>query len=78
MLKENMDTQAALTIISRMVHCHMKNFGFAGTKDKRGVTTQFVTLWKTPAAKLAALNPRYALTGLHLLHILLIFLNTSS
>eukprot|EP00878_Enallax_costatus_P026706 GHUV01028686.1.p1 GENE.GHUV01028686.1~~GHUV01028686.1.p1 ORF type:complete len:283 (+),score=102.67 GHUV01028686.1:335-1183(+) len=60
MLKENMDTQAALTIISRMIHCHMKSFGFAGTKDKRGITTQFVTLWKTPAAKLAALNPRYA------------------
>eukprot|EP00878_Enallax_costatus_P019895 GHUV01021006.1.p1 GENE.GHUV01021006.1~~GHUV01021006.1.p1 ORF type:complete len:667 (+),score=201.67 GHUV01021006.1:67-2067(+) len=58
MLKENMDTQAALTIISRMIHCHMKSFGFAGTKDKRGITTQFVTLWKTPAAKLAALNPR--------------------
>lgn len=59
MLKENMETQAALTVVGRMLHCHMKNFGFAGTKDKRGITTQFVTVWKTPAAKLAALNSRY-------------------
>jgi len=30
----------------------------AGTKDKRGVTTQYVTLLRTAPAKLAALNSK--------------------
>eukprot|EP00879_Flechtneria_rotunda_P004747 GHRR01005016.1.p1 GENE.GHRR01005016.1~~GHRR01005016.1.p1 ORF type:complete len:819 (+),score=345.29 GHRR01005016.1:316-2772(+) len=74
MFKENMDTQAALGVISRMLHINTSSFGFAGTKDKRGVTTQFVTVWKTPPWKLAALNPRlrgiklgnFAFAGSHL------------
>ncbi|KAF8060524.1 leucine--tRNA ligase [Scenedesmus sp. PABB004] len=58
MLKENMDTQAALSVISRMLHAHGRCFGFAGTKDKRGVTAQWVTAHKIPPARLAALNAR--------------------
>ena len=30
----------------------------AGTKDKRGVTCQFATIWKVPPARLAGLNQR--------------------
>uniref|UniRef100_A0A383W6L3 TRUD domain-containing protein n=1 Tax=Tetradesmus obliquus TaxID=3088 RepID=A0A383W6L3_TETOB len=58
MLKENTDTQAALGVVARMLHCQPRSFGFAGTKDKRGVTTQWVTAFKVSPAKLAALNPR--------------------
>ncbi|KAF6264278.1 pseudouridine synthase [Scenedesmus sp. NREL 46B-D3] len=58
MLKENTDTQAALGIVARMLHAQPRSFGFAGTKDKRGVTTQWVTAFKVSPAKLAALNPR--------------------
>lgn len=71
MLKENMDTQAALGVIARMLHCQPRSFGFAGTKDKRGVTTQWVTLWKVAPAKLAALNSRWAGVGCKLLLTLL-------
>ncbi|TQD92978.1 hypothetical protein C1H46_021458 [Malus baccata] len=35
-----------------------RSFGFAGTKDKRAVTTQRVTVFKKLASKLAALNDR--------------------
>jgi tRNA pseudouridine13 synthase len=50
--------QAALGVVARMLHCQSRSFGFAGTKDKRGVTTQWVTAFKVAPAKLAALNPR--------------------
>lgn len=56
--KENKDTQDALTVIGRMLHVQPKNFGFAGTKDKRAITTQQVTVFKQSAAKMAALNQR--------------------
>jgi hypothetical protein len=52
--------QAALGVVARMLHAQPRGFGFAGTKDKRGVTTQWVTAFKVAPAKLAALNPRYA------------------
>ncbi|KAF3511836.1 hypothetical protein F2Q69_00002997 [Brassica cretica] len=35
-----------------------KSFGFSGTKDKRSVSTQRVTVFKQQASKLAALNKR--------------------
>lgn len=50
--------QAALTVVGRMLHLHSHAFGFAGTKDRRGITTQYVTLFKVDPRKLAALNPR--------------------
>eukprot|EP00198_Chlamydomonas_reinhardtii_P010971 XP_001700308.1 predicted protein [Chlamydomonas reinhardtii] len=73
-----MDTQVALSLVSKFAglgpggNC----FGFAGTKDKRGITTQFVTAFKVPASRLAPLNSRlrgmrlgdwsYAAAGLRL------------
>ncbi len=42
--KVNRDTQDALAHISRLLHCNIKDLGVAGTKDKRGVTTQRVSL----------------------------------
>ncbi|BBH06689.1 Pseudouridine synthase family protein [Prunus dulcis] len=38
--KENKDTQEALGIIAKMLGIQPRSFGFAGTKDKRAVTTQ--------------------------------------
>ncbi|PTQ34315.1 hypothetical protein MARPO_0081s0042 [Marchantia polymorpha] len=45
-------------IIGRMLGVQPKSFSFAGTKDKRAVTTQQVTVYKQPAAKLALLNKK--------------------
>lgn len=54
--KENKDTGDAIGILSRILHIKPKAFGFAGTKDKRGVTSQRVTLYKVRAARLAKLT----------------------
>ncbi|KQK05495.1 pseudouridylate synthase 7 homolog [Brachypodium distachyon] len=56
--KENKDTQDALGVIGKMLGLQPRAFGFSGTKDKRAVTTQQVTVFKVPANKLAALNKR--------------------
>ncbi|EIW82095.1 tRNA pseudouridine synthase D [Coniophora puteana RWD-64-598 SS2] len=42
--KTNRDTQDALAYISRTIHCNVKDLSVAGTKDKRGVTVQRVSL----------------------------------
>lgn len=57
MQKTNRDTQDALSYLARMLHCNVKDLCVAGTKDKRGVTTQRVSfkrngrtiqeVWKT-------------------------------
>lgn len=47
-----------MTVVGRMLRLHSHAFGFAGTKDRRGVTTQYVTLFKVDPSKLSALNPR--------------------
>uniref|UniRef100_A0A804QPC9 TRUD domain-containing protein n=1 Tax=Zea mays TaxID=4577 RepID=A0A804QPC9_MAIZE len=56
--KENKDTQEALGVIGKMLGLQPRSFGFAGTKDKRAVTTQQVTVFKVQASKLLALNKR--------------------
>ncbi|XP_040380270.1 pseudouridylate synthase 7 homolog [Oryza brachyantha] len=56
--KENKDTQEALGVIGKMLGLQSRSFGFAGTKDKRAVTTQQVTVFKVSANRLAALNNR--------------------
>lgn len=42
--KTNRDTQDALGHLSRLLRVSVKDLGVAGTKDKRGVTTQRVSL----------------------------------
>ncbi|KAM7272775.1 hypothetical protein ACFE04_027438 [Oxalis oulophora] len=56
--KENKDTQEAIGLIGKMLGIQPRSFGFAGTKDKRAVTTQRATVFKQHANKLAALNQR--------------------
>lgn len=50
--KINMDVMEAITLISRGVYKKPKHFGFAGNKDKRGVTCQRVTLQNTTIEQL--------------------------
>ncbi|XP_058106205.1 multisubstrate pseudouridine synthase 7 [Magnolia sinica] len=56
--KENKDTQEALGLIGKMLGIQQRSFGFAGTKDKRSISTQRVTVFKQQAKRLAALNDR--------------------
>ncbi|XP_048235924.1 multisubstrate pseudouridine synthase 7 isoform X2 [Ricinus communis] len=56
--KENKDTQEAIGLIGKMLGIQPRSFGFAGTKDKRSVSTQRVTVFKQHASRLAALNDR--------------------
>ncbi len=44
MQKTNRDTQDALGHLSRLLHVNAKDLSTAGTKDKRGVTVQRVSL----------------------------------
>ncbi|KAL0397352.1 UNVERIFIED_CONTAM: Pseudouridylate synthase 7 [Sesamum calycinum] len=56
--KENKDTQEALGLLGKMLGIQPRSFGFAGTKDKRSVSTQRVTVFKQRASRLAALNEK--------------------
>ena len=56
--KENKDTGDTIGVLSRILHVKPKVFGFAGTKDRRGVTSQRVTLYKVRASRLAKLKLR--------------------
>ncbi|KAK9138802.1 hypothetical protein Sjap_009396 [Stephania japonica] len=56
--KENKDTQEALGLIGKMLGIQPRSFGFAGTKDKRAVSTQRVTVFKQQAKRIASLNER--------------------
>ncbi|MDY6770980.1 MAG: tRNA pseudouridine(13) synthase TruD [Candidatus Nanohaloarchaea archaeon] len=42
--KHNMTTMAAIRELSNMLHISRDRFGYAGNKDKRGVTTQYVSV----------------------------------
>ncbi|MED6123561.1 hypothetical protein PIB30_050248 [Stylosanthes scabra] len=56
--KENKDTQEALGVIGKMLGIQSRSFGFAGTKDKRAISTQRVTVYKQLASRVASLNER--------------------
>ncbi|KAF2077181.1 hypothetical protein CYY_001502 [Polysphondylium violaceum] len=62
--KENRDTMDTISLLSKYLRNSPKQFSIAGTKDKRGVTSQRVTVYKiTPDrlydvnVKLSKLNP---------------------
>jgi len=52
--KENMDTTAAVDHLCRILRVNQKLFNFAGTKDKRAITAQFVTSKLTPEVLIVA------------------------
>lgn len=43
--KVNRDSQDAVNSVAKCAGVSVRSFNTAGTKDKRGVTTQFVTVW---------------------------------
>jgi tRNA pseudouridine13 synthase len=54
--KENLDTTNAMSIIAKHIHLRPNVFTWAGTKDKRAVTTQLVTAFKVFPEKLIQIN----------------------
>ncbi len=54
--KTNWDMFRALNMISRKLGVSIKRFGYAGTKDKRAVTYQRVSVWKVPLERLEAVR----------------------
>eukprot|EP00899_Mesostigma_viride_P015275 jgi/Mesvir1/23749/Mv25773-RA.2 len=56
LFKENKDTHDAIGLLSKLSNVPMGSLAFAGTKDKRAVTTQAVTAFKVTSERMAALN----------------------
>ncbi|KAI9701186.1 MAG: hypothetical protein M1836_001855 [Candelina mexicana] len=54
--KENKDTMEVIAFLARQLKVNPKSFQFAGTKDRRGVTVQRVSVYRVHADKLVALN----------------------
>lgn len=48
--------QAALGILARALRVGPGSFGFCGTKDKRAITEQYVTVYSVHDVRMAALN----------------------
>lgn len=54
--KENKDTMDAVNAIQRTLRLKNKNFGYAGTKDRRAITVQAVTVQKLNAEDVVKMN----------------------
>jgi len=54
--KENKDTMDAISLLSKLLKIKTGTFGFAGTKDRRAVTTQWVSVFRVRAEQLQGLN----------------------
>ncbi|XP_064399578.1 pseudouridylate synthase 7 homolog [Halichondria panicea] len=54
--KENKDTMEAISLISHILRVKSSIFHYAGTKDRRAVTSQLVTAFRVSAEKLTTLN----------------------
>ncbi|TPX68699.1 hypothetical protein SpCBS45565_g02925 [Spizellomyces sp. 'palustris'] len=54
--KENKDTINAINMIAKTLRMNSKTFSYAGTKDKRAVTTQKITACRVNAERLGHLN----------------------
>ncbi|PNS18495.1 hypothetical protein CAC42_6312 [Sphaceloma murrayae] len=56
--KENKDTMEVLYFIASQMKVQVKNFQFAGTKDRRGVTAQRVSAYRMTKERLQSFNPK--------------------
>ena len=54
--KENKDTMELMYHLASQLKLHVKGFQFAGTKDRRGVTVQRVSVFRVQAERMAGLN----------------------
>ncbi len=59
MEKFNLDTNNAIRRISRAMRSSPKRIGYAGMKDKRGITVQKISLWKPDLELLKNFKSRY-------------------
>ena len=55
--KENKDTMEVVYFLASQMKLHTKNFQMAGTKDRRGVTVQRVSVFRTTKERLQGFNP---------------------
>lgn len=56
LLKENVDTMTAASLLAKQLHVKPNNICYNGTKDKRGITTQHVTLFRKKPADFTRIN----------------------
>lgn len=54
--KENKDTMEVISFLASRMKLHSRNFAFAGTKDRRGVTVQRISAYRVQSARLAGLG----------------------
>lgn len=54
--KENKDTMDAISLLSKLLKVKTGIFGYAGTKDRRAVTTQWVSVYRVRSETLQGLN----------------------
>ena len=54
--KENKDTMEVLFFLASQLKLHIKNFSFAGTKDRRGVTVQRIAVHRVRKERIEGLN----------------------
>jgi len=66
MYKSNKETMNALNIIAYTLYSTSKNFGIAGTKDKRGITVQNVTGYHITPEKIEKANKHLLPQGIQL------------
>lgn len=56
LLKENIDTMSACNILGKTFRLNANNIGYNGTKDKRAVTTQKVTIFRRRPSEIERMN----------------------
>jgi tRNA pseudouridine13 synthase len=56
LIKEDWDTHHAINEIARGLHISRKRFGWAGTKDKRALTKQMISIYGTEGSNLKGID----------------------
>ena len=56
LFKQNLDTSQAINILAKYLKTKPSNLTYAGNKDKRAVTSQWVSMWHLDANRLKGLN----------------------
>lgn len=54
--KRNMETNSVMSQLAKAMNANVSAFSYAGTKDKRGITTQFCTVYRGSQERLEMLN----------------------
>ena len=57
--KENWGTLEAIQEIAKRLHLPLKCFGFAGNKDKKAITEQYISIYKTPKEKVDTISIKH-------------------